>query len=202
MPTSLGDAREVGRLPGRDPACPHGSEACIASPARQAQHERLAFCNRCKRQRPLRGCLALAGEAMQPVLPDDLAGSPSRRPGHFSCFAKRSNQEKATPMMAVRASHGLHTSPAPKSGSVRNSLRSDSGRFFIRFRHQRRGAINGDPHCNGNRNRNRNSRCAEPQATATVAARSQKQPQPSLRGAYSTSRSGQIRSSGTQTASS
>src|SRR4051794_30284346 len=27
---------------------------------------------------------------------------PARQPGHFSCFAKRSNQEKATPEMAVR----------------------------------------------------------------------------------------------------
>jgi hypothetical protein len=53
-------------------------------------------------------------------------------------------------MMAVRASHGLHTPLAPKSGSVRNSLRSDSGRFFIRFRHQRRVALDGDPNCNGN----------------------------------------------------
>src|SRR3954469_16425942 len=35
-------------------------------------------------------------------LPDDQAGCPSRRPGHFSCFAKRSNQEKATPTMAPR----------------------------------------------------------------------------------------------------
>jgi hypothetical protein len=45
--------------------------------------------------------------------------------------------------MAVRL-RGLPTPLAPKSGSVRNSLRSDSGRFFIRFRCQRRGAINGD----------------------------------------------------------
>src|SRR5205085_3543408 len=36
---------------------------------------------------------------------------------------------------------GLHTPPAPKSGSVRTSLRSNSGRFFIRFRHWRRVAI-------------------------------------------------------------
>jgi len=59
-------------------------------------------------------------------------------------FAKRSKQEKATPMMAVRASHGLHTPPGLKSRIVRNSLRSVSGCFFIRFRHWRRGAINGD----------------------------------------------------------
>ena len=60
-------------------------------------------------------------------------------------------------MMAVRASHGLHTSLAPKSGSVGNSLRSDSRRFFIRFRHQRRVAIDGDHvknNCNGNGNGN------------------------------------------------
>ena len=46
-------------------------------------------------------------------------------------------------MMAPRL-RGVHTPPAPKSGSVRNSLRSDSGRFFIRFRHWRRVAIDGD----------------------------------------------------------
>ena len=73
-------------------------------------------------------------------------------------------------MMAVRASHGLHTSLAPKSGSVRNSLRSDSGRFFFRFRHQRRVAIDGDhvknnSHCTGNGNChvNGNGRYAERQ---------------------------------------
>ena len=89
-------------------------------------------------------------------------------------------------MMAVRASHGLHTSLAPKSGSVRNSLRSDSGRFFFRFRHQRRVAIDGDHvknNCNGNGNGHGHvkgndnghvkghGRCAELTATATVAAR-------------------------------
>ena len=80
--------------------------------------------------------------------------------------AKRSNQEKAAPMMAVRASHGLHTPLAPKSGIVRNSLRSDSGRFFFRFRHQRRVAIDGDhvknnsySTCNGNGNGNGNCNC-------------------------------------------
>ena len=59
-------------------------------------------------------------------------------------------------MMAVRAAHGLHTSPAPKSGSVRNSLRSDSGRFFIRFRLRRRVAIDGDPQVKSNGNGNGN----------------------------------------------
>jgi hypothetical protein len=36
---------------------------------------------------------------------------------------------------------GVHAPPVPETGSVRNSLRSDSGRFFIRFRHWRRVAI-------------------------------------------------------------
>ena len=62
-------------------------------------------------------------------------------------------------MMAVPAARGLHTPLAPKSGSVRNSLRSDSGRFFIRFRHQRRVAIDGDPHSNCNCNGNGNGNC-------------------------------------------
>ena len=90
-------------------------------------------------------------------------------------------------MMAVRASHGLHTPLAPKSGSVGNSLRSDSRRFFIRFRHQRRVAIDGDHvknnrHCKGKSNGNGNCNCncncncryagtATSKATATVAAR-------------------------------
>jgi hypothetical protein len=54
------------------------------------------------------------------------AGSPAgrasrvsaRRPTYLFCFAKRRRREKATPMMAVRASHGLHTSLAPETGSV------------------------------------------------------------------------------------
>ena len=143
MPTSLGEAREVGRLPGRDPATPHGSEASTFHPSAPRSMSALRCATAGQRQRQLRGWPGLADEAMQLVLPGDLAGCPSRQPGHFSCLAKRSNQEKATPEMAVRL-RGLPTPLAPKSGSVRNSLRSDSGRFFIRFRHQRRGAINGD----------------------------------------------------------
>ena len=105
---------------------------------------------------------------MQPVLPDDQAGG---RPGSrvtSRSNAKRSNQEKATPMMAVRASHGLHTPLAPKSGSVGNSLRSDSRRFFIRFRHQRRVAIDGDHVKN---NGNGNGRYAERQGQRQLSPR-------------------------------
>ena len=120
--------------------------------------------------RRLRGCLAQAGEATQSALPDGLAGCPARRPGHFSCFAKRSNQEKATPEMAVRCADCPRRWHRNREAS--ETRFADSGRFFIRFRHQRRVAINGDPHCNGNGNGNRNGRCAELQATATVAARS------------------------------
>jgi hypothetical protein len=64
-------------------------------------------------------------------------------------------------MMAPRASHGVHAPPAPETGSVGNSLRSDSRRFFFRFRHWRRVAIDGvhvksRVKCNGNGN----CRCA------------------------------------------
>ena len=98
---SLGEAREVGRLPGRDPACPHDSEGCHASPVQHAQQERLALCNRCTGKTGfaanvcwrMKQCVCPAGRPSR---------GPARQPGHFSCFAKRSNQEKATPEMAPR----------------------------------------------------------------------------------------------------
>ena len=78
--------------------------------------------------------------------------------------------------MAPCAQRRVHAPPAPETGSVRNSLRSDNGRFFIRFRRWRRVALDGDPQVksnsngngngnrngngNGNRNGNRNGRCA------------------------------------------
>jgi hypothetical protein len=39
---------------------------------------------------------------------------------------------------------GVHAPPAPETGSIGNSLRSDSRRFFFRFRHWRRVAIDGE----------------------------------------------------------
>ena len=133
-----------------------------ASPASHTQHERLAFCNRRKGKG---GFAAAIRWRMKRCRSACRTTRPGVRPGSrvtSLAFAKRSNQEKATPMMAVRAARGLHTLPAPKSGSVRNSLRSDNGRFFIRFRRQRRVAIDGDPQVknNGNGNGNGNGRCA------------------------------------------
>ena len=101
MPTSLGDAREVGRLPGRDPACPHGSEAATLHPS-------IRLCNLALRSATvanvktgfaanvswrMKQCLCPAGRPSR---------GPARQPGHFSCFAKRSDQEKATPEMSPR----------------------------------------------------------------------------------------------------
>ena len=69
MPTSFGEAKEVGRLPGRDPACPHGSEcaslhlpgllgmgALLSDVVQPSQRQR-------QRQRRLRGCSFPADEA-------------------------------------------------------------------------------------------------------------------------------------------
>ena len=85
---------------------------------------------------------SLAGEPLHSSLPWGVAGCSSRRPTRF--FASPKKWGKKGDPYDGGPLRGLHTPPAPKSGSVRNSLRSDSGRFFIRFRHQRRGAINGD----------------------------------------------------------
>jgi hypothetical protein len=61
------------------------------------------------------------------------------RGSHFSCFAKKSNQKKATPTI------GLFLRCSEKSGTARNSLslkqRAVLIAFFLRFS----GPINGDP---------------------------------------------------------
>ena len=145
MPHFFGGAKKRVGCRDEHPATPHGSEDFRVSPVQHALQWRLAFA--ALQSHGKGGFAAKLGWRMKQYLCP--AGRPSRvsarQPSHFSCFAKRSNQEKATPMMAVPAARGLHTPLAPKSGSVGNSLRSDSRRFFIRFRHQRRGVINGDP---------------------------------------------------------
>ena len=50
----------------------------------------------------------------QPLMP---------RGSHFLCFAKESNQRKATPTI------GLFLRCSEKSGTARNSLRSNNGPF-------------------------------------------------------------------------
>ena len=58
---------------------------------------------------------------------------------HFSCFAKKSNQKKATPTFApIRDLER-------KRRAVRNSLRSDNGPLHRRFHSKSRGRMNGDP---------------------------------------------------------
>src|SRR5436190_2338015 len=118
------------------------------------------------------------------------AGCSSRRPTRF--FASPKKWGKKGDPYDGGPLRGLPASPAPETGSVRNSLRSDSGRFFIRFRHWRRGAINGDL-LQRQRQRQLSLRGTS-RATATVAARNVKgsrngrcaerqgQPQRSLRG--------------------
>ena len=189
MPHFFGEAKKRVGCRAEHPATPHGSASAAPFPSGRLSNGalRCATVANVKSGFAARPCWRMK----QYLCP---AGRPSRvsarQPSHFSCVAKRSNQEKATPMMAVPAARGLHTPLAPKSGSVGNSLRSDSRRFFIRFRHQRRGVINGDPRQRqlqlqlqlslrgtskatvAARKSNRNCRCAEgSKAAATVAAR-------------------------------
>ena len=58
---------------------------------------------------------------------------------HFSCFAKKSNQKKATPTFA------LIRDLKRKRRAVRNSLRSNNGPLHRRFHSKSRGQIHGDP---------------------------------------------------------
>jgi hypothetical protein len=121
LPHFFGEAKKrVGR---RDeyPATPHGSRGLRGSPVNVPSSRRRCLCDgrpAAHETQVLRCAARLAGEARECALPDGVAGYSSRRPTYFSCFAKQSRQKKATPMMAVRAAHGLHTPPAPKSGSV------------------------------------------------------------------------------------
>jgi hypothetical protein len=194
LPTSLGDAREVGRPPGRAPACPSGRAPSGFHPPRRRGNLALRFATEKQRRRQLRSARLLADDAMRPVLSDDQAGS--RPGGRVTSLAsprevtKRSNQEKATPMMAVRAAHGLHTSLAPKSGSVgtRCAQTADASDPFpvpatcrprrgpprqkqrqLQRQLQRQPSLRG---ANGNGNR----RCAAPTATAAVRPRTLKFP--------------------------
>src|SRR4051794_8193743 len=136
---------------------------------------------------------------------------PARQPGHFSCFAKRSNQEKATPEMAVRYADSPRPQHRKREASETRYAQTADASLSVS------GTGDAAPstgiHCNRNRNRNRNGNCryAERQGqlslrgtsrtTATVATRNVKdnrncryaerqgqlqlQPQRSLRGATS-----------------
>ena len=56
---------------------------------------------------------------------------------HFSCFAKKSNQKKATPTFA------LIRDLERKRRAIRNSLRSNNGPLHRRFHSKSRGRMNG-----------------------------------------------------------
>ncbi|WP_283443731.1 hypothetical protein [Noviherbaspirillum suwonense] len=81
----------------------------------------------------------LTGETIEDSLPWGVAGCSARQPTRF--FASPKKWGKKGDPYDGGPLRGLHAPPAPETGSVRNSLRSDSGRFFIRFRHWRRVAI-------------------------------------------------------------
>ena len=175
---SLGDAREVGRLPGRDPACPHGSEAAMLHPfvTRSKSALRSATVANVKS-----GFAAEAVRRMkQHVCP---AGRPSRvsarQPTYLFCFAKRRRREKATLRWrsAARTAHAASTEigKRPKLAALRQRTLLYPISAPATWRHQRGFHCNGNGNGNGNGNFtcNGNCRCAELQTTATVAARSQ-----------------------------
>ena len=88
---------------------------------------------------------------------------PARQPGHFSCFAKRSNQEKATPEMAPRYAgsprrwHRNREASETRCAQTADASLSDFGTSDV--------APSTGIHCNGNGNCNGNcngnGRCAE-----------------------------------------
>src|SRR6478752_5483595 len=100
---------------------------------------------------------------------------PARQPGHFFCFAKRSNQEKATPKMAPRYAGSPRRWHRNREASELAALRQRTLLYPISapatWRHQRGFTATATA----------NSK-ATATATATVAARSYKQRQLSLRG--------------------
>ena len=111
----------------------------IASPANRTQ----------PRSRLCRGFAALqdarhhcnacwTGETWKSSLPWGVAGNSARRPTRF--LLRQKVGQKGGPYDGGPL-RGLHAPPGTETGSVGNSLRSDSRRFFIRFSPWRRVAV-------------------------------------------------------------
>ena len=139
LPTSLGETREVGRLPGRDPAWSSGRTSRIASPASRAWPRSRLCRGFAARQDARRHCSACwTGKAQQISLPWGVAGNSARRPTRF--LLRQKVGQKGGPYDGAPL-RGVHAPQGTETGSVGNSLRSDSRRFFIRFSPWRRVAV-------------------------------------------------------------
>jgi hypothetical protein len=146
LPTLLGEARKVGRPPGRAPACPSGRAHSLASPASRA-----AQCGTCVSRSPIAGRRSqrqrrlrdgrLTGRTRRPRYRGE---SPGIRPGGRPAFLLRqkSGAKKATPMTAPRYAGFPRRWHRNREASELASLRQPT--LLIRFRHQRRGAVYGE----------------------------------------------------------
>ena len=110
MVTSLGEAREVTRLPGRTPAWSSGrTYALLHPPADVSREAAFDVGNGCTTQ----GALAARGRRVKRCGFTAVGTSrvSARQPTYFSCFAKRSRQEKATLRWrsAARTAHAAST---------------------------------------------------------------------------------------------
>ena len=153
MPTSLGDAREVGRLPGRDPACPHGSEQFHVSPV-------ITRCTSALRRATVanvKGGFAanVSWRMKQCVCPAGRPGRVSaRQPTYLFCFAKRRRREKATPEMAVRYADSPRPQHRKREASETRFAQTTDASLSVS------GTGDAAPstgiHCNGNGNGNGN----------------------------------------------
>ncbi len=93
---------------------------CSAANARR-------HCNACR-----------TGETSKSSLPWGVAGNSARRPTRF--LLRQKVGQKGGPYDGAPL-RGVHAPPGTETGSVGNSLRSDSRRFFIRFSPWRRVAV-------------------------------------------------------------
>ena len=173
MPHFFGEAKKRVGCRAEHPATPHGSETATFHPSADAASAPCAVASS-RNVQPSQTAKAASRRyacwrMKQYVCP---AGRPSRvsarQPTYFSCFAKRSRQEKATPMMAPRCAgctrrqHRNREASETRFAQTADASLSDFGTGDVS---PSTGIhCNGNGHCNGhgnrNRNRNRNCRCA------------------------------------------
>ena len=183
MPHFFGEAKKRVGCRAEHPATPHGSEASMFYPPADAASAPCAVA-RSRNLQPSPTAEAASRRyagwrVKRYVCP---AGRPSRvsarQPTYFSCFAKRSRQEKATPEMPPRCAgcprrwHRNREASETRFAQTADASLSDFGTSDVasstgihcnsHCQGNGNGHFKSNGHCNGNgnRNRNRNCRCA------------------------------------------
>ena len=134
----LATTREVGRLPGRDPAWSSGRTACLLHPPTERSCEAALRCATFAR-RKARLLRLLSGETVRLHCRGDKPGlGPAA--DRLLLLRQKKSARKGDPTMAVRCADCTRRQRLKREASE-TRWRSDSGRFFIRFRRQRRVAI-------------------------------------------------------------